>query len=210
MNNSKLETIEKKDKSLISGKDNDKSVTNKKASVSNDNEKDDKSKSNHKGVTDNSSVAHDRSIINKSKNTITDRDRGSERNDRDDNVNLHSVANLNTSQNEIEGTINTHNNLVDIQRSIEREDNVNYYAEDLDEELDRVEGNIDVTSSINRNRSKHNTRIEIDAEEVEDKKGRIFMTENQIMFDNKELFSFHDLIVPGGKNARLVNTNITV
>jgi hypothetical protein len=30
------------------------------------------------------------------------------------------------------------------------------------------------------------------------------MTEHHLKFDNKELFTFHDLIVPAGKNAKLV------
>jgi len=33
------------------------------------------------------------------------------------------------------------------------------------------------------------------------------MTENGQRFENKELFSFHDLIIPGGKNASLCLVN---
>ncbi len=46
-------------------------------------------------------------------------------------------------------------------------------------------------------------RISIDAGSQ-----KIFMTDYKILnFDNKDLFSFHDLIVPGGKNAKLCLIN---
>jgi hypothetical protein len=33
------------------------------------------------------------------------------------------------------------------------------------------------------------------------------MTENNSKYENKDLFSFHDLIIPGGKNAKLCLVN---
>lgn len=53
----------------------------------------------------------------------------------------------------------------------------------------------------------NNSRIEIKSDEIainKERKNKIFMTENHLVFDNKDLFTFHDLIVPGGKNAKLV------
>lgn len=58
----------------------------------------------------------------------------------------------------------------------------------------------------------NNSRIEIDAsekpgvEEEERNKKKIFMTENFLNLESKELFTFHDVIVPGGKNAKLVSS----
>ena len=54
------------------------------------------------------------------------------------------------------------------------------------------------------NKKTNNSRIEIDANLDEAGKKKIFMTEHFMKFDNKDLFTFHDLIVPGGKNAKLV------
>jgi hypothetical protein len=62
-------------------------------------------------------------------------------------------------------------------------------------------------SKINKTVS---SRIEIDAQQGgEEKKNDkdVFITQNKKLnfFDNKEYYTFHDLIVPGGKNAKLVN-----
>jgi hypothetical protein len=64
--------------------------------------------------------------------------------------------------------------------------------------------NSNANASFTINKSKTNTRIEIEAKN--DKK--IFMTENQLFkYDNKELFIFNDMIIPGGKNAKLCVVN---
>ena len=44
-------------------------------------------------------------------------------------------------------------------------------------------------------------------EELEKKRKKLLMTEVSNVFDNKDLFNFHDLIVPGGKNASLCLVN---
>ena len=44
-------------------------------------------------------------------------------------------------------------------------------------------------------------------EELEKKRKKLLMTEVSNTFDNKDFFSFHDLIVPGGKNASLCLVN---
>ena len=44
-------------------------------------------------------------------------------------------------------------------------------------------------------------------EELEKKRKKLLMTEVSNNFDNKDFFSFHDLIVPGGKNASLCLVN---
>ena len=44
-------------------------------------------------------------------------------------------------------------------------------------------------------------------EELEKKRKKLLMTEVSNVFDNKDFFSFHDLIVPGGKNASLCLVN---
>ena len=44
-------------------------------------------------------------------------------------------------------------------------------------------------------------------EEIEKKRKKLLMTEVSNHFDNKDFFSFHDLIVPGGKNASLCLVN---
>jgi hypothetical protein len=44
-------------------------------------------------------------------------------------------------------------------------------------------------------------------EELEKKRKKLLMTEVSNAFDNKDLFNFHDLIVPGGKNASLCLVN---
>ena len=44
-------------------------------------------------------------------------------------------------------------------------------------------------------------------EELEKKRKKLLMTEVSNVFDNKDFFNFHDLIVPGGKNASLCLVN---
>ena len=44
-------------------------------------------------------------------------------------------------------------------------------------------------------------------EELEKKRKKLLMTEVSNTFDNKDFFNFHDLIVPGGKNASLCLVN---
>jgi len=44
-------------------------------------------------------------------------------------------------------------------------------------------------------------------EELEKKRKKLLMTEVSNAFDNKDFFNFHDLIVPGGKNASLCLVN---
>jgi len=44
-------------------------------------------------------------------------------------------------------------------------------------------------------------------EELEKKRKKLLMTEVSNAFDNKDFFSYHDLIVPGGKNASLCLVN---
>ena len=44
-------------------------------------------------------------------------------------------------------------------------------------------------------------------EELDKKRKKLLMTEVSNVFDNKDLFNFHDLIVPGGKNASLCLVN---
>ncbi len=44
-------------------------------------------------------------------------------------------------------------------------------------------------------------------EELERKRKKLLMTEVSNAFDNKDFFNFHDLIVPGGKNASLCLVN---
>ena len=44
-------------------------------------------------------------------------------------------------------------------------------------------------------------------EELEKKRKKLLMTEVSNVFDNKDLYNFHDLIVPGGKNASLCLVN---
>jgi hypothetical protein len=47
-----------------------------------------------------------------------------------------------------------------------------------------------------------------DNEFSSDDKKKIFMTDYKLLnFDNKELFTFHDMIIPGGKNAKLCMIN---
>lgn len=48
--------------------------------------------------------------------------------------------------------------------------------------------------------------IEIDAQDLQDKNA-LLMTEVARNFDSKDLFTFHDLIVPNGKNAKLCLVN---
>ena len=50
----------------------------------------------------------------------------------------------------------------------------------------------------------HETNIK---EELEKKRKKLLMTEVSNAFDNKDFFNFHDLIVPGGKNASLCLVN---
>jgi hypothetical protein len=61
-------------------------------------------------------------------------------------------------------------------------------------------------SKVNRTVS---SRIEIDASADEKAKNDkdVFITQNKKydFFDNKDYYTFHDLIVPGGKNAKLVS-----
>jgi hypothetical protein len=66
---------------------------------------------------------------------------------------------------------------------------------------------LNTNSKINKTVS---SRIEIDAEseglnKTDNKE--VFITQNKQanFFDNKEYYTFHDLIVPGGKNAKLVS-----
>ncbi len=62
---------------------------------------------------------------------------------------------------------------------------------------------ISVNNSVSLNRmNTSNSRIEINADNKNDKK--IFLTDyHQVKFDNVELISFHDMIIPNGKNAKL-------
>ena len=53
---------------------------------------------------------------------------------------------------------------------------------------------------------KKKDHIEIDALDEKQKK-TLLMTEVPLAFDSKDLFTFHDLIVPGGKNAKLCLVN---
>jgi hypothetical protein len=83
---------------------------------------------------------------------------------------------------------------------------------------DLSENNLGMGSGTSIGKSK-NTRFEIDASMEkneknerneknaldEEKKNKIFMTENFLHLESKELFTFHDVIVPGGKNSKLVN-----
>ena len=90
--------------------------------------------------------------------------------------------------------------------------------------------NISNNSIAVNKQNKNNSRIEIDAnimaeqfinnktnnesmintgniennEKTLKKNNKIFMTEHHLKFDNKELYSFHDMIVPGGKNESYV------
>jgi hypothetical protein len=41
------------------------------------------------------------------------------------------------------------------------------------------------------------------AQQEEEDKKKIFMTDYKLNFDNKELYTFHDMIIPGGRNAKL-------
>jgi len=82
---------------------------------------------------------------------------------------------------------------------------------DLDELEAEADHNVNIMNSSNNNLSNvnkltiSNSRIEINAETNNLKKEKkIFMTDNQLSkFDNPILFTFHDMIVPGGKNAKL-------
>lgn len=72
-------------------------------------------------------------------------------------------------------------------------------AHQLDTEENQLVNQI--SPMADRGKSNHN-----DKEPASDKK--IFMTDYKLVnFDNKELFTFHDMIIPGGKNAKLCMVN---
>jgi hypothetical protein len=85
-----------------------------------------------------------------------------------------------------------------------------YYNFNLQcDEVMQTEQNTNLMKSTISKANKTNSRIEIDAsvdEQVKNDKD-VFITQNKKydLFDNKEYYTFHDLIVPGGKNAKLVS-----
>jgi hypothetical protein len=64
-----------------------------------------------------------------------------------------------------------------------------------------------VKNTSSKNIKTVSSRIEIDAGDKDEKD--VFITQNKKydFFDNKDYYTFHDLIVPGGKNAKLVILN---
>ena len=81
----------------------------------------------------------------------------------------------------------------------EREDFINNEKQSQNQELTNKEKN--TLKSANEDHE-INTK-----EELEKKRKKLLMTEVSNAFDNKDFFNFHDLIVPGGKNASLCLVN---
>ena len=81
----------------------------------------------------------------------------------------------------------------------EREEFINNEKQSQNQELTNKE--INTLKSANEDHE-INTK-----EELEKKRKKLLMTEVSNAFDNKDFFNFHDLIVPGGKNASLCLVN---
>ena len=81
----------------------------------------------------------------------------------------------------------------------EREEFINNEKQSQNQELTNKE--INTLKSANEDHE-INTK-----EELEKKRKKLLMTEVSNAFDNKVFFNFHDLIVPGGKNASLCLVN---
>ena len=81
----------------------------------------------------------------------------------------------------------------------EREDFINNEKQSQNQELTNKEKN--TLKSANEDHE-INTK-----EELEKKRKKLLMTEVSNAFDNKDFFNFHDLIVPGGRNASLCLVN---
>ena len=81
----------------------------------------------------------------------------------------------------------------------EKEEFINKEKQSQNQEMTENEKNL--IKSANED---HETN---EKEELEKKRKKLLMTEVSNNFDNKDFFSFHDLIVPGGKNASLCLLN---
>ena len=81
----------------------------------------------------------------------------------------------------------------------EREEFINNEKQSQNQELTNKE--INTLKSANEDHE-INTK-----EELEKKRKKLLMTEVSNAFDNKDFFNFHDLIVPGGRNASLCLVN---
>jgi hypothetical protein len=110
-----------------------------------------------------------------------------------------SDNNLSNENNDMTNSRDSQNNLINIKSSIQEHD-LEAYKEMRNSRYSRSEIDAeDIVNQMEKPNDPNNTPLE------EGKKGnKLFLTEHKPIFDNKDLFTFHDLIVPGGRNAKLV------
>ena len=98
---------------------------------------------------------------------------------------------MNESNNSINNHKKDHNNRIEIDANTINNEN--------HEEINNTE---------NLNTKEENSENKPKLEDEEETKKKIFMTDYKLInFDNKEIFTFHDMIIPGGKNAKLCLIN---
>lgn len=109
----------------------------------------------------------------------------------DEEVNMGNMTNTSLSNFNNQNNFNNTNNKTNSRIEIDADGNEGLNDGNESEEINDTVNNIDKIKNKNKTNNK-----------------KIFMTEKEILkFDNKDLFTFHDLIVPGGKNARLCLVN---
>lgn len=138
---------------------------------------------------------------------------------------IQELKNLRSNSKHSTSTINQHNNDI----SNVTNDNVNQQMQPIPFEPSQPTQLPQQTQILSNNQSQSNMlnnsisikqsidndeqilrkkdHIEIDAMMDEKQKKNLLLTEVPIAFDSKDLFTFHDLIVPGGKNAKLCLVN---
>jgi len=67
-----------------------------------------------------------------------------------------------------------------------------------------VKSRIEIDANENYHLNKANIEMEGNATKIKTKTKKIFMTDNQTGLQAKEIFTFHDLIIPNSKTAKIV------
>lgn len=67
-----------------------------------------------------------------------------------------------------------------------------------------VKSRIEIDANENNQTKKTNNNIENEQNETKKKNNKVFLTDYQSSLESKDVFSFHDLIIPNSKTAKIV------
>ena len=154
-----------------------------------------------------SSVANKRSVVNHGDDAESDDDRKDFRKDIQSNR-------VSERSNQADRSKLKDNSVISLKEAQDRQSNVSFANQRKESgktvsKKEKIEIDASVRPNEREDKDMNLRQIAVEPKDMTGKKTnddyKLFVTEKVVMSHNKPLFSFHDLIVPGGKNAKLVS-----